>query len=469
MIVAATVVAASLIFHVDAVERVNVVYNVACLAEQVPCTKAKYDKLWAELKWSPADQAHLDRWRSIVRAAEMRARPAPESPLLANYPSFFPSIRQRQSILQSALDATSVNAFERHVASVVPADDARALAEVLRHFQTRLHPWWQRVGRHRTAGARGVERSLLPAQRDLMGRVAAFVQADPRIRDVYMHVVPSPDVSDDEASGTVVRNHFFMELVSVDATRPDAAQASEMVVSVALHELTHALYESAPPATHAAVMRQFVDAPDRNGPSMYAFLNEAIATAVQEIAAEVAHPGQASDEGSGYRHAYIARLGRAAVAPIKAALAAGRTLTDGFTGDYLRSGRAALGADADTLAFTFSAVALLAAEPMQPAVRALREAMGTSYSVDSLPEWRQAGELNAVFLVDYDDVRQFADRIPDLPQLLTHRGFAFITPYMTRSHVLVLSGRDADAVTALIKQLSPSKPLPPDGAVLTLD
>ena len=45
---------ASLLEHVNSSEHVNVVYNVACLAEEVPCTKDKYDRLWKKLSPSKA-------------------------------------------------------------------------------------------------------------------------------------------------------------------------------------------------------------------------------------------------------------------------------------------------------------------------------------------------------------------------------------------------------------------------------
>jgi hypothetical protein len=59
-----------------------------------------------------------------------------------------------------------------------------------------------------------VERALTPARKDLARRAAAFVHALPDLTDVFMHVVPSPDVSNDAATGTAVRNHFFMELAT---------------------------------------------------------------------------------------------------------------------------------------------------------------------------------------------------------------------------------------------------------------
>jgi hypothetical protein len=150
------------------------------------------------------------------------------------------------------------------------------------------------------SGLRAINHEFSPAIHGLLRQVASFVRADAGITNVYMHVVPSPDVGNDNASGTVIRNHFFMELVPPGPADADRDRAAKMVVSVAVHELTHALYDSAPPATHLALMRQFVAVSDRSGPSMYAFLNEAIATAVQGMAVALAQ----DDEGE-YRHPYI--------------------------------------------------------------------------------------------------------------------------------------------------------------------
>jgi hypothetical protein len=138
-------------------------------------------------------------------------------------------------------------------------------------------------------------------------------------------------------------------------------------------------------------------------------------------------------------------------------------MADGFAEDYVRAGREELGADADSLAFRFAAVAIVASGSTRAAVATLRDTLSPTYSADSKLDWQRAGELNAAFLVDYDDVQEFADRIPDLTSLMKHRGFAFMMPHKTRSHVLVLSGRDAAAVSDVIKRLQPSKVVPGDG------
>lgn len=454
----AAVLVAALTFHADSSEYFNAAYTVICLAQQATCTREKYDRLWKdELTWSAEDQAQLDRWQSIVRAAQSREPAPPNAPLLANYPAFFPPLRKRTAILAAALDAKSVNAFETRVARLVPREDAVALARALGHFQRRLAPWWRRVGRARVSGVRAIDREFPPAVRSLFGQVASFLGAD-ALTDAYVHVVPSPDITNDDASGTLVGNHFFMELVPPGTGNAAASQATRMVAGVAIHELAHALYDAAPTATHLTVMRQFAASADPGSPSMYALLNEAFATAVQEIALELA-PGKEPDEGGEYRHPYIPRVGTAATEAIKRALSAGKTITDGFVDDYVRAARTILADDADSLGFRFSAMAVIASDALRPAAASFRAMIGPIGATDARANWQRIDELNAAFFLTYDEAREFAGRIPDFETLITHRGFAVMLPHNKKSHLLVLAGRDAAAVAEVVKQLQPSKPL----------
>jgi hypothetical protein len=125
--------------------------------------------------------------------------------------------------------------------------------------------------------------------------------------------------------------------------------------------------------------------------------------------------------------------------------------------DYVRAARSILGSDADSLAFRFSATAVLASEALRPAAASFREIIAPTGATDSRANWQRIEEFNAAFLVTYDEAREFADRIPDFPMLTTHRGFAVIVPHNKKSHLLVLAGRDAAAVADVVKQLQPSK------------
>jgi hypothetical protein len=465
MILAAALLAAPLVFHTDAGEFANVVYNVACLTHQISCTTEKYERFWKEeLDWSPADQRELVRWQTIVADGERRAPAATSAPLLPNYLSYYPGLRFRQSIIATALDTDSAGEFRRRAGRVVSAADARALASALSHFQQRLHPWWERVGRARVRPVRDVERALTPARKELARRAAAFVHAPPDLTDVFMHVVPSPDVSNDEATGTAVRNHFFMELVPPDTVKEPAADVGKMVVSIGLHELTHAFYDSAPVQVHQEIMQQFVDSSDARAPSFYTYLNEAIATAVQEMADD-----EPRSEGGGYRDAYIPRLGHAAVPLIADAMFNGKTMSDGFVAGYLRNGREVLNGDVDTLQFALSSAAVIASDPMQSAVQEFRKAFSPRFTVSTQAEWQTFGELNAVLLLDYREAGQFTSHVPLLDTLTTHRGFAFLTGYKKKSRMLMLAGRDPTAVADVVARLATMKSVPPNGVIFTID
>ena len=465
MILAAALLAGPLVFHADASEFANVVYNVACLTQQISCSREKYERFWKhELHWTAADHRQLDTWKGIVQDAERRAPPATPAPLLPNYLSYYPSLRQRQQIIAAALDAGSTRTFRARAGRLMPAADAGALAGVLRHFQQRLHPWWQRAGRARVGAVHEIERALTPARTNLARRAAAFLHAAPEITDAFMHVVPSPDVSNDDATGTAVRNHFFMELVPPDEAKEPGADVGERIVSVGLHELTHAFYDSAPMELHRQLMEQFVDSPEPLAASFYTFLNEAVATAVQEMADD-----DPWSEDGGYRQAYIPRLGHSAAPLMKEAMANGTTISDGFVSAYLRNGRDVLDRDAETLRFALSSCALIASDAMRPAVQEFRKALSPWFTVDTQAEWEAFGELNAVLFLRYDEVRQFSSRVPPLNSLATHRGFAFVTPYKTKSRVLMLAGRDPAAVADVVARLAGITSLPADGVIFTID
>ena len=151
-------------------------------------------------------------------------------------------------------------------------------------------------------------------------------------------------------------------------------------------------------------------------------------------------------------------MGTAATEAIKRALSAGRTITEGFVDDYIRAARAILGADADSLGFRFSATAVIASDALRPAAASFRAMIGPIGATDSRANWQRIDELNAAFFLTYDEAREFAGRIPDFPTLITHRAFAVMLPHNKKSHLLVLAGRDAAAVSEVIRRLQPSKP-----------
>ena len=73
-------------------------------------------------------------------------------------------------------------------------------------------------------------------------------------------------------------NHIFVKWIAT--AHPQA------IPSLALHELTHYFYDTATAAKHVSLMQQFAQAEIPYASALYAFLNEALACAVQGLVAE---------------------------------------------------------------------------------------------------------------------------------------------------------------------------------------
>jgi hypothetical protein len=125
--------------------------------------------------------------------------------------------------------------------------------------------------------------------------------------------------------------------------------------------------------------------------------------------------------------------------------------------------------DVDTLKFALWSAAVIASDPMQSAVQQFRQAFSPRFTVSTQAEWETFGELNAVLLLDYGEAEQFASHVPLLETLRSHRGFAFLTDYKTKSRLLMLAGRDPTAVADVVARLATIKTVPPNGVIFTID
>ena len=107
--------------------------------------------------------------------------------------------------------------------------------------------------------------------------------------------------------------------------------------------------------------------------------------------------------------------------------------------------------------FRFAAVAIVASDSTRSAATSFRDTVAPMYATDSRDNWQRAGELSAAFLLNYDEVPRVhrpypgPDRSDAAPRLCLHAAIQDEKP------VLVLSGRDAAAVSDAIKQLRPSE------------
>jgi hypothetical protein len=122
--------------------------------------------------------------------------------------------------------------------------------------EKRPRPWWVSTGapiaRSRVKGMQTqLEKLGVPR---LAGEVAAFLEVRKFPRDVYMHLIPSPEFDGAGASASPNAHHFYAEIIH---SADHGAAAWE-----AVHELTHSFYDAAPEARKLALMQEFAASPD---------------------------------------------------------------------------------------------------------------------------------------------------------------------------------------------------------------
>ena len=167
---------------VDVNERINAVYHVACLASEISCSRARFERFWHErLEWTDADQAALDDWQRVVDEAAGRETDegTPERlTLYPNSPALIPEIVRRERIIAAPFESRALTQGARGLLSV---DDVALMTSVHDHFERRLAPWWQAEGRRSAEErARRVEKHLnREVFQDLATQIVGFLEAAP--------------------------------------------------------------------------------------------------------------------------------------------------------------------------------------------------------------------------------------------------------------------------------------------------
>jgi hypothetical protein len=460
----ATTPAAPIKFHCDASESANAVYHLACLGDQLPCTKDAFERFWHDtLQWTPADQRELDAWIEGLKKVGGAVGPPEAAPYVGNYRSFFPDVDARLQIIQVAIESTSLSEFQHRTQRWLSSDDAARFQQAMAHFRGRLRFWWRKSGREAVqARVRRAEKNLRSAATAaLAGEVAAFVEAESPASDVYVHIIPGPEPKSDAASGTFISNHCFVEVT-------DAITAGG-IASVTIHELTHYLYETAQGHRHLELMQQFVRAQVPNASAFYALLNEALATAAQEVMRERSRRSQeGTSDQDDYRHPFIPRLGRSTGPVFKEALAKRSTLYQGFSQAYLREATRELGGDVTDPKFFLTAAAILPSEKAARAYEVFLEEFQPVSFIKS-DQWRLFPNLNLVFLLGYDELGPFSTAFPDLASHTSRRGFAYMASRNGHAKVCILAGTDERAIADVVRAFAKLRSVSISGLVLSID
>lgn len=440
-------------FQYEAPELVNAVYNLACLTGKIACSQPIYRKFWEDtLHVTPNDGAQFDKFSDILLRAEKAAPDYPHVQLLPNYTSYYPSLKVRRDLLIIALDGPSPEAVEKRAASLVGPQDAAALKAAIEHTIRRLHDWYAVNSSSASQSAKGI-RAHLDKRTSLMQDAARFTEAKFASPRILVHALPSPAPAGDDATATVIGNHVTIEITN--------RMEGEGIASIVLHELTHALYDSADWSVHREVIHQFVSQDGAAIPAVYSLLNEAIATSVQLISQDA----QPTDDRDVYRHPYIPRAARATVPVLKSAMAQHKTIRQGFVPEYVAAMQKELGGEAKTIRFELLSAALFASDANATARDAFLQQFRTLASVQTPEEAKHFEMMPQVRLVTYDEADRLAS-IPEVASLKKNRAFLYQFPGGQKwRHEFVFAGRDLAALTELINAVGKST-ISPSGSIL---
>jgi hypothetical protein len=105
--------------------------------------------------------------------------------------------------------------------------------------------------------------------------IGALLNPSAANESIILHLIPSPDPTTDEAAGTMVGRHVFVEVTNY--------AKADFAPSVALHETIHYLYDSVPPETHRDRVQMFLARSYPRASSFYTLFNEALAVAAQHL------------------------------------------------------------------------------------------------------------------------------------------------------------------------------------------
>ena len=451
-------------FHYCGAELPNVVYHLACLTGEIPCTKAAFEKFWHEsLHWTQEDQGQLDAWKEVVEANQEHAQ-FPPAPFLPQSSAFYPSQLARERLLGAALESRDQRQLERRVRGLAPPRDAARMAASLAYFERRFHHWWTATGARLVQNYLGHAEPLLRRDRmpEMAGQIARFVEADLETPDVFIYCIAQPAVHGvadaqgiasgeagtrvNEESATVVGNHMVAETRDID--RPVDLEWK------AMHELTHYLFSRAPKEKHIGMMQEFLKIGRFDGPGLYAFLNESLGTAVQLLIFE----RHGIPKVDFYRHPYIPRLALSTMPLLKRSLAGGPGLFHGFAADYIRAAEVELGDDAFDPKFMLASPAIFANPRDEDAVDAFVARFRPVQWIRLFADWEKLSDVNAIFFMNYEQARDAADFLK-VPLEAGHRGFVYAVRHGTEAREIFLVGRDADANIELVKRLAELKPL----------
>lgn len=310
----------------------NLVYQLDCMAQMIPCSSEAFESLWREgLGWTPEDDNKLAAWRSSraryggrieIRGEQQQARlPIPRSEL---------NVSSRIQLAPTI--AISNSEYRSLLRLLLRPNDVAVITDVEVHFMPRFLRWWQSAGY--SILNRFLSEVEAPMQRPSARRVleGAYRFYDAEKVDPVFTLIARPS-HDSPLYGRQVGEYSFFEVGQSDV-------ATKRLPAM-MHELMHTLYAWDNHARLVKMANRFAENDDLMATAAYDLLNEALATALANgLLAEAI--GESNPDRRLYHDQDIHLAASAALPLVRKMLEHGKSIHgDDFVSEYLSSLRAA--------------------------------------------------------------------------------------------------------------------------------
>ena len=454
--------------HIDASLRTNAVYHLACLGGSISCSRDIFERFWKDrLHESADDRQTVATWQRLLASAVERAPAMKPSPLLINAVPMHPDGLTRRQVIAGLIETPSPAALQRRAPGLSRAE-ASELIGLVDRVERRLRPWWQAEGeRSATARIRGVtDTARRNHMMQALGRMAQFLESAPPSHDAYVHAIAPPEPESKDYTATAILNHLPIEAVA-------AASDPNDIVEVAVHELTHYLYDYIPPDKHLALVNEFVASGAPSVAGIYSYFHEAMAISAQGIYRDALENGESGNEDDGdteYKHPYIPVLAGVAEPLVKAAVARNEHLVGGFSRSYIAGVLSKLGSRRNELPFVFAQAVLVTTSGNREFADAFQRTLFPVGTVrfNDLAKAEAFPDANLVQFSTYAELGVIPE--PQLVQLRdTHRGFAYASPRGRGGCHLIVAGRSDEDILAVIGKLGDVDTFVGPGLVVSVD
>lgn len=249
-------------FTVDVFAQASAVYTLACLSRQIPCTRMKFQ--------GRESQPAVAEWESAFAAMPPIEGDTYSYPFLPNTPALFPEERREHFILEALFDSHSAGELARQ-AHLDPAL-ARKLWKALLAMRSTMPRTPSSLLTMRNASQRLLRDTRVS---QLTQDIGTLLNPSDANESIILNLIPSPDPTTDDATGTMIGRHVFVEITNF--------AKAEFGPSIAMHETIHYLYDSVSPETHRERMQMFLARSYPRTSSFYTLFNEALAIASQHL------------------------------------------------------------------------------------------------------------------------------------------------------------------------------------------